>query len=255
MATLSTAAEVLRLFAQGNADVGVAELGERLRLPRSTSSRVLARMASTGLLDRDPVSRRYRVGSLLLDVARRHGADRGPGALAHEALALLSRETGHNGYVSFLDGTETVVLQRTIGSQAIQVVSPPGARKPAFWTSMGRALLSRLTDAEFAAGYGTSAKRLLAPPLRRGPRSVGDLAVIVAQARRDRFAEVIDTGLPGIAAVATTLQDPRSDELVGVCLAFPSHGVERAEIRRLRVRLVDEVARIGRRLGDPWWTT
>jgi DNA-binding IclR family transcriptional regulator len=118
---------------------------------------------------------------------------------------------------------------------------------------MGRVLLSRLSEAEFRARYGSDDEALLesAPP--RCPASVGALFRRVEQARRERAASAVEEGLPGVAAVATTLFDPASRTTLGLALSFPSRLVSASDIKRYRQDLVTIAHRIGVAIGDPWW--
>ena len=108
------------------------------------------------LLDQDASSRRYRPGLMLSMAARAGMAGRPLDSACRQVLARLSRRSGLTAYLSTLNQRETVVLQRLDGSHPVQVLSPPGSRRAASGTAMGRALLSRLSDAEFTDLYGAN---------------------------------------------------------------------------------------------------
>ena len=97
-----------------------------------------------------PCTRRYRPGLLVFELGRLHRTQNDFVALAEQRLRAVCAQTGHTGYIAVLDGAEQVVLRVVPGSNPLQVVTPPGVRAPAFATSNGRAMLARLTDAEFA---------------------------------------------------------------------------------------------------------
>ncbi len=254
MSVLVPVTDVLRLFAEGEAHVGVATLGQQLGWAKSTSSRVLLQMADAGLLERDPQDRQYRVGPLLRQLAQAQLRAR-PAAreLAREALTRLSAQSGHAAHLSVLDGTESVLLEHFTGPNPLQVMSPVGTRLPASITAMGRALLSRLPADEFRARYGNadSARLHDAPP--RCPQTVGALARLVRQAARERAAVAVEEGLPGVAAVATTVVEPASRAVLGLALSFPSRLVSASDMQRYRRELVAITHDIGVRVGDAWW--
>jgi DNA-binding IclR family transcriptional regulator len=254
MSILLAVTDVLGLFVNGEQQVGVATLGQRLGWPKSTCSRVLIQMAERGWLERDADDRQYRLGPFVRRLADAQQRAR-PAAReqAREALAALSADTGHAAHLSVLAGTETVLLEHFCGPHPLQVMSPIGSRLPASVTAMGRVLLSRLSEAEFRARYGSDDEALLesAPP--RCPASVGALFRRVEQARRERAASAVEEGLPGVAAVATTLFDPASRTTLGLALSFPSRLVSASDIKRYRQDLVTIAHRIGVAIGDPWW--
>ena len=53
---------VFGAFSPERREIGLLEMAELLAWPKSTTSRILARMLAGGLLDRDPFSARYRIG-------------------------------------------------------------------------------------------------------------------------------------------------------------------------------------------------
>ncbi|MNT77661.1 hypothetical protein D3C72_2167990 [compost metagenome] len=59
--------------------------------------------------------------------------------------------------------------------------------------------------------------------------------------------------MPGIGAVATTLADPLSGDVRGLCLSFTAMQVSQAQAQALRDTLVRAVAPLGQRIGDPVW--
>lgn len=255
MSVLVPVTDILRLFADGEAHVGVATLGQQLGWAKSTSSRVLLQMAEAGLLQRDPADRQYRLGPLVRRLAEAQQRQR-PAARerAREALARLSAQSGHATHLSVLDGTESVLLEHFAGPNPLQVMSPIGTRLPASITAMGRALLSRLPQEEFRARYGDDdAKKLPAAPLQC-PQTVGALARLVKQAARERSAVAVEEGLPGVAAVATTLLEPATRTVIGLALSFPSRLVSSSDMQRYRRALVAITREIGVQVGDAWWS-
>ena len=170
-----------------------------------------------------------------------------------KVLARLSERSGLTAYLSTLNQRETVVLQRLDGSHPVQVLSPPGSRRAASGTAMGRALLSRLSDAEFTDLYGANPVLHLPMEGRDCPGSVGELAERVARTRAERCAVAIDQAMPGIGAVAAAVRDPLSGELRGLCLSFVSFQADAARVAQLREAVLELVGALGRELNDPFW--
>jgi DNA-binding IclR family transcriptional regulator len=254
MSLLKAVAQVLQLFAEGEQQVGVATLGLRLGFPKSNASRVLVQMAEHGLLERDVQDRKYRLGTLVVKLGQAHQRSRPPVQLqAHEALAGLSARSGHTAHLSVLDGMHSVLLEHFAGPNPLQVISPVGSRLPASVTAMGRALLSRLSEADFRERYGSDDDAALPSSPPRCPQTVGVLAMLVQQARRERSAVAVDEGLSGVAAVATTLYEPTSRTALGMALSFPSQLVSASDIRRYREELMKLACQLGEGVGDPWW--
>ncbi|MEM5426834.1 IclR family transcriptional regulator [Cupriavidus oxalaticus] len=253
MSILEGVESVLAMFEQGRHEVTFNDVIDELGLAKSSASRLLAQMVRYRLLELQPSTRRYRPGTLLIRAAQVATQAHPFDEQCRGILASLSDSTGFTAYLSMLDGTDTVVLQRLNGSNPVQVLSPPGARRPAFTTAMGRVLLSRLPEAEFSARYGTSGARKLPEAPAGCPATVAELAERVASAGRERSAIAVNEGMPGIGAVATTLADPLSGDVRGLCLSFTAMQVSQAQAHALRETLVQAVAPVGQRIGDPLW--
>lgn len=253
MSILDGVQRVLSLYADGATELSFTDVAARLALPKSTASRLLNQMQHYGLLDQDPATRRYRAGALLAQAVRAGMAATPLDDACRAVLARLSDESGLTAYLSTLNQRETVVLQRLNGSHPVQVLSSPGSRRAASGTAMGRALLSRMSDAEFQALYGADPGQSLPMEGRDCPATVGELAGLVAQVRADRCGVAIDQAMPGIGAVAAALRDPATGELRGLCLSFVSFQVDAERVARLRQTVLEQVGALGRELNDPYW--
>ncbi|MDF3848999.1 IclR family transcriptional regulator [Achromobacter denitrificans] len=253
MSILDGVQRVLGLYADGATELSFTDVAARLALPKSSASRLLNQMLNYGLLDQDAATRRYRPGALLARVARVGMAATPLDDACRVVLARLSDDSGLTAYLSTLNQRETVVLQRLNGSHPVQVLSPPGSRRAASGTAMGRALLSRLSEAEFEALYGADADQPLSVEGRDCPATVGELARLVARIHADRCAVAIDQAMPGIGAVAAALRDPATGELRGLCLSFVSFQADADRVARLRESVLQQVGALGREVNDPYW--
>lgn len=253
MSILDGVQRVLALYAEGAVELSFTDVAQRLAMPKSTASRLLNQMQHYGLLDQDAATRRYRAGALLSQAVRASQAATPLDEACRKVLARLSDDSGLTAYLSTLNQRETVVLQRLNGSHPVRVLSPPGSRRAASGTAMGRALLSRLTQDEFDALYGADPAQPLPVEGKDCPATVGELAQRVAQTRADHYGVAIDQAMPGIGAVAAAVRDPDSGELRGLCLSFVSFQVDAARVAALRDSLMRQVAALGRELNDPYW--
>ncbi|CAB5512225.1 HTH-type transcriptional regulator XynR [Achromobacter anxifer] len=253
MSILDGVQRVLALYAEGASELSFTEVASRLSMPKSTASRLLNQMQHYGLLDQDAGTRRYRAGTMLAQAVRAGMAATPLDDACRVVLARLSDDSGLTAYLSTLNQRETVVLQRLNGSHPVQVLSPPGSRRAASGTAMGRALLSRLSESEFEALYGADAGLPLPREGRDCPATVGELAKLVAQTRADHCGVAIDQAMPGIGAVAAAVRDPATGELRGLCLSFVAFQADADRVARLRELVLQQVGKLGRDLNDPYW--
>jgi IclR family transcriptional regulator, KDG regulon repressor len=147
MTTLENAAAVLKLFSQqrmmhGQPGISFSDVVSQLALPKSTVSRLLQTMETQGMLERDPDSKLYKIGRLLLSVSSHYLSTPLVDSVA-ASMVQLSQLTCCTGYVSVLEGQEIMVMRMFPGRHFLQVVTPAGSRSPAAETSVGRAILAR----------------------------------------------------------------------------------------------------------------
>ncbi|MBE5251098.1 IclR family transcriptional regulator [Mixta mediterraneensis] len=226
MTTLENAAAVLRLFqrkgiTQGHAGLTFTEVVEALTLPKSTVSRLLATMENQGLLERDPESRCFHIGRVLLAVAGHYLSAPLVDSVS-PAMVRLASITGCMGYISKLDGREVLVMRMFHGRHFTQLVTPPGSRMPAAATSTGRALLSLLSDEDIRARYQDQWERV-AP---NSPRNVEELCEKLAQIRQQGWSLAQSETLAGISSLSVIVNNKHHGESVALCLSFLSQEAE-----------------------------
>lgn len=254
MSVLDNATRVLRVLAQHGGELTVTDVVTHLRLPKSSSSRLLKQMQESGLLERDPETLRYRPALLLLEVAHQARGSTPLIRRMEQALESLVAETGHTGYISVLDGNgqDVVVVRAFQGSHPLRVVTQPGHRLPAYASSTGRALLARLDDAAARRAHpaATDARAAVLP---HAPRTPAALGAQLDEVRKRGWAWALDESLTGIGSVSATVGDPQSGETLAFCLSFPASLNQPGFVDALAHRLVGYAASIGRAAGDPFW--
>ncbi len=250
MSTLANAMDVLKLLARLQRDVSVTDVATMLDWPKSSASRTLSRMAACGFLERNPETRAYRPGTVVMEAAYYLRASRSTLSLLEDELDHLAAETGHTSYVNLLDGAECLVVQmRTGAAGGLQVYTPVGTRGPAHASSMGRAILSRLSDEQameivgsgLSADYGTA------------PRSRDDLLQRLATARARGWAVSQGEFVPNVAGISAAVVDADNNQIYGIGVALPAQDLTDENRARFGRRVRQAAMDVGRRIGDGYW--
>ena len=149
---------------------------------KATASRLVSTLAERGLLERDPVNEKYRLGFGLVRLAGAAMAGLDIVREAHpvlEGLAERTRETVNLGVIS---GDSVVYIDQVTGTRSVVAVSWIGRRTPLHCTSNGKVLL--------AFEPREDRERHLAEPLERlAERTIVDPGVL-----RTQLEEVVRTG-------------------------------------------------------------
>jgi len=182
--------------------LGVVDVARRLGVDKSQASRTLRTLAEHGLVERDPVTRAYRVGPRVFAYASLV-AERRLLRAAPPVLAELVATLGERAHLSVLDGAAVLTLLSESPPHAVQTAGWAGRTVPAYCTAAGRALL---------ADHDADAQAVLlgrTPLERRAPNTVTDLAGLarrVAEARARGWATADEEMEPGLAAVAAPVR-------------------------------------------------
>ncbi|MGH2888235.1 MAG: IclR family transcriptional regulator [Solirubrobacteraceae bacterium] len=183
--------------------LGVVRIAELVGTEKSQASRALSALAATGLVDRDPDTRAYRLGWRLFALAARSGR---PRLVAHAPTVLrgLVATTGETAHLSVLQGEQVLTLLSEAPRSAISARGWSGRTVPVVCTSSGRALLfdhdraalEALLDPAAFNGYRPSA-----------PADLDELARRIAAARKQGYASVDGEFEPGLVGIAAPVRD------------------------------------------------
>jgi IclR family transcriptional regulator, KDG regulon repressor len=208
---LDRATAILNCFELDQPELNVRDIAERTGLHKSTAHRILMALHLNGLVEQDPSSARYHLGLQLVKLGE-HALQRldvRVVARPHlEELAAQGKETVH---LAVMDGDQVVMLDRVDGPHALCTPSLPGRHFPAHCTSLGKAILAGLDDAEVVRLLGS---RALKRHTARTITSVDALLTELRTVRKKGYAtteEELEVGLCTAGAVVRG----RSGAIVG----------------------------------------
>jgi DNA-binding IclR family transcriptional regulator len=249
MSSLATGIRLLQRLSAEQPFLRVSEIAAALALPKSTVSRLLKALATSGLLEREETGRGYRCGPLALHLGTLYLAQHSLLDLVDDALVQLVERFAVTGYAGVLNGSEIVLLRVRQGRAPLRIVYEAGGRVPAHVTAIGMALLARLDDARVAALYGPT---LVYEPMA-ARLSIGRFLKELALVRRRGWAASLGTTHAGIGAIGAALASPSEHQPIGFSLSFPLIDADRARRQEIAAAVTASAGAIGARIGDPFW--
>jgi IclR family transcriptional regulator, pca regulon regulatory protein len=182
---------------QSPAQRTIAEVAQAAGLPRTAARRFLATLTELGFVKVDgkhywltPKVLRLGLSFLYTLPYWRH---------AQVALEELGAAIGQSCAISVLDGEDIVYVQRLHTKRILPTSPSLGSRLPAHAISMGRVLLSGLSDAELDGYLATATLKKLTAHTVTDPRR---LRAAIVRARREGHAWVdgeLDEAICGLA--------------------------------------------------------
>jgi DNA-binding IclR family transcriptional regulator len=119
---------VLRSFTADEPLLGVTEIANRVGLHKSTVSRILATFEQEHLVERDPETRRFRLGLGLIAVAGPLLAELEERRVAYPVLRELTEQTGETSALMVWNGSESMCVEQIASHHQIKHTTPLGAR-------------------------------------------------------------------------------------------------------------------------------
>ncbi|GGM94990.1 IclR family transcriptional regulator [Lentzea pudingi] len=221
--------------------LGVVRIAALVGRDKTVASRTLATLAESGLVDRDPDTQAYRLGSRLYALAARTSE----GALGWSArgrlkhLAQVTRETAH---LCVLRGGNVLTLMSELSPNRFHTTRWEGVTTAAWRTPSGRALLSDWDAGSLAVWYAEhghdegvleageradSMFAVLAQPSPR-PNSITDLESLVAELRRVRergYATSDEELERGVVAASAPVHDFTSRVVAALNVSAPKERI------------------------------
>jgi DNA-binding IclR family transcriptional regulator len=150
---VARAAGILRALA-GRREATLSDLARTVGIYKSTAHGILHTLSAFELVERDPATRRYRLGSALVTLGRAAQDPDELGILARPHLVHLSRLSGETAALHLGDHAGSVIVASEESSQPLKVTAPPGFRLPAHAGAV----------AKIIEAYGSAALRSRALP-------------------------------------------------------------------------------------------
>ncbi|MEI6799770.1 MAG: IclR family transcriptional regulator [Pseudomonadota bacterium] len=207
---IARAAAVLRALKEGQTGLSLAQIADRVALPRSTVQRIVAALIDERLLIATRAAG-VRLGpelQALAEAARTSTVD-----LCRPHLAALMAATGETVDLSVLRGGQMVFVDQVQGSHRLRAVSSVGEHFPLTTTANGRAALSILPEDQATA--------LALAEWGQAGGNLPALQARLALADKLGFAEDNDDHTEGISAIGIAFRD-FGGEVFAISLPIPT---------------------------------
>ncbi len=210
---------ILEVLSKSPRPMSLAEIVDRLELPKQTIHRILKQMQDSWLVTRSPGSRNYTCSSRVNHFALNVMINSGATAARHAILKDLVEQVGETCNITMLNGTNIVYIDRVETQWALRVHLQAGSTMPLHSTSSGKLLMSLLPKAQREGLLQT----LSLPAISQ--QSITDRATLrkeLEQTRRRKIGTNNQENLAGIIAVAVPIMLDRNRACAAVAVQAPS---------------------------------
>jgi DNA-binding IclR family transcriptional regulator len=240
---IARAAAVLRSLAREPEGLSLADIAQRVQLPRSTVQRIVAALSREQLLMPATSKARVMLGPALTQLAS--SVSVAVQTIARKHMLELARLTEETVDLSSLRGAAAVFLEQIPGNQRLIAVSAVGKEFPLHCTANGKALLARVPAGERAILLPARLPRYTLATITEKHALEAELNEI----SRAGVAYDLEEHHIGISAVGASFKDARGQ---AYALSIPVPSARFDGKKKLLVKLLKEVAvRLVDELGAP----
>lgn len=239
--------EVLKVFSRHKPRMTLSEVAEYAGMSRASARRFLLTFTQAGYMATD--GKRFYLTPRLLELSHSIVSSTNIWETARPVIRELSEKLGESCYGAVLDGAEVLYVVHMSGTQRfVSVGIRVGSRLPAYCTSIGRVLLSGLTD--------EALEQVLADvrPVAHTPKTVTAKARIrdlVREARQLGWSIVDEELEVGLMSVSAPIRSRSGEIIAALNVCGPSARVSVEEVRtRFLPELLDATARINQLVRD-----
>jgi DNA-binding IclR family transcriptional regulator len=244
--SLTTALDLLECLA-GEPELGVAELGRRLGIAKSSAHRIVTTLAAKGYVQRVPATRGWRLGIRLHELGELVASRSQLRDHALPLLETLRAQTGETVHLAVPEGAQMFYVERLESYHGLRFSSRVARVRPIYLTSSGKAVAAfnpAVAEAALAAGF--------VPRTQRTIRTKEQFLRCLAETRERGYAFSVEEDEPGLASVAAPVLDHTGIARAAISVAGPVARVSANHVSEM-ARRVQAAARQLMNIESVWW--
>ena len=171
--------DIIELLSREQNGLQLTEIGRRLDLHKSTVYRLLAVLRKRGYIEKND-DNRYRIGVQFIELSSMYLNNVELKTEAEPYLRKLSQETRQTVFLAMIRDREVVYLDKVEQFNSIRKYSIIGRRRPLYCTSLGKAMLMNMSDAELGRLFEE------VPLQRHTAKTKADLPALLEELQKSR---------------------------------------------------------------------
>ena len=241
---------LLEMIVSQTRPMSLAQMADRLDLPKPTVHRLASRLETEGLLAREPSGKQFTIGPRLNTLAidtLTASAQRAP---RHAVLQALAEDTGETCNLGILDGNQVVYLDRVETHWPLRLQLSVGSHVPLHCSAMGKLFLSQMTKRAREKIYAAGPLQRFTEQTLTDPQA---LEKELQQIRAEGVAVNDQEYMVGLVGLAVPVPDPEREGRFAAALAIhaPQPRLDAEKIRGCVPVLRNAAERLSQVLGAP----
>jgi IclR family KDG regulon transcriptional repressor len=244
--TAIKAVTVLELLASTREGLGLSEIVRRIGSSRTSALRIVNALVAKGLVVQDPEKKRYGLTLRLLELGTQVLDQMDLHDMAKPHLERLSQRAGETAHLGVLDGWDVIFIGKAEPADPFHMHARVGWRAPSHCTSLGKALLAALPDAELQRYLSVCS---LAPLTPNTITSAAALADHLRAVRAQGFAVDAEEHRLGICCIGAPIRRHGGDVAAAVSISGPAFRLQGDRLQAMAEWVRETAEAISRDLG------
>ena len=237
---------MLETVAQASEGLSNAEISRKLKIPKSSASYILRTLETRGYFARDTDSGKYRVGLKILSLSRGALGGIDVRGVALPIMRRLMHHTGLTCHLAVLDGPEAVYIEKVEPETFIRMDTWVGPRMRVHATSVGKAIVAHIPQAELQEILHKSGME------KRTPKTITSLPRLLKELEKVRdqgYALDDEENNLGARCVAAPIFDERGEIVASIGLSGTTQQVSAQTMPHIVEALKDAARHISMGMG------
>lgn len=250
IASVQRAVDILNLYDHTHIELGTTDIARQLGIAKSTISGLVQTLEWNGLLEKNPSTRKYRLGYKLAEYAGILLNQTDLRQLAIPQLEELLGWCNESVNLAVLDQSYVVYIERLNGTNMLGMRSEIGKREPVHSTALGKAILAFTSQADV---HDLLQRVQLTP---RTPKTIVDPQEFIDEIVRTRqrgYALDDEENEIGGRCVAAPILDHRGKPVAAVSISAPVQRFPQDKVAEYGSKVIQAARAVSKRLGyvDP----
>lgn len=238
---------ILALFSVELPEWSAAEVALSLHMPRSTTYRLLSRIAEAGFLDVDAPAGRYRLGIKLASLGAVAQRSTTLQRAAHPVLRRLAAEAHETATVMVRAGWEGITIDAAMSMQPLMVPGLLGTRMPLHASAGGKVLLAWMSDTE----RRTVVRSTLEVHTRHTIIDPDALDIELQRVKAQGYSTVRGEWAEGVFGAAAPIRNHARNVVGAITMGGPRARVTDARLEELVRLVLAAAAQVSTAIGCP----
>ena len=216
---------VIKSFTLDELELGAKDISRKIGIPFTTTHRILTTLTKERMLEKDPGTRKYRMGPELYIKGNLYLKSTNLQKIAAPVIKEMNNLTGEVVNLAiFNDGYITIILREET-KHHLRLSGYLGFTSPAYANATVKAILNEFSEAQIDEIYPSETLR---PLTKKTVATKTELKRELEQIRKTGVAINIEQAFEGEAAIASAIHDSSGTAVAALAIAVPTIRMNKA---------------------------